>query len=745
MKTKRPVRLIAVLCSCFFTVALPAAEQSPESTAEVDALMQRPASADQAELQARKLMNLMTPEERFDFFCGTGFGIRGIPRLGIPPLNFADASGGLRLRGELAKTATSTGFPCPLLLAATWNPELADKYGKAVAEEFRTQGIHFILGPGMNIYRSSLNGRNFEYLGEDPFLVARLVEAYVHGAQGVNVATTIKHFLCNETETYRRSTDALVEERALQEIYLPPFKAGVDAGAWAVMTSYNLLNGEWASQNKPLVTGLLRKQLGFKNLVMTDWESTWYGTKLVASGTDLEMPKGEALKMDREKVLGTPEVDRMVTDILRTGIVSGLYELEASGKFKKPEWVEKFPEHEHLSLEVNHEGIVLLKNTGILPLKQGSGDSILVTGNMAEMSELAGGGSAHVKGYNLKNYLQAVRETFGTDHVIFNATPDDTQIRSAGAVLIFSGWKRDLKQGQNPESSPKDLVTEGESHNHPFVLPEDALIAHCAELNPRTIVTLACANGVQMEWTAKTAGIFQAFYGGQTGPDALMDLMTGKVNPSGKLPFSIEKGEKDSPAAGEEEGIKPGRSLVDPKDLASRLKKMASQFLQNTEKTECYTRDLEYKEGIFVGYRWYDSKNIEPSFPFGYGLSYTTFQPSDIRLVNGGTAEKPQVTVRLVLRNTGKFRGSEVVQVYVSDLNPRVPRPVRELKGFAKVSMDAGESKEVTINLDQQAFSFWSSEQKKWVVASGPFSIDLGFSSRDLFKKEKVIFQAQHN
>jgi len=742
MKNTHPALLFFTFCSCFFfSSALTAAEQSPASPAELNALMRRPATAEQAEIQARKLMKLMTAEERFDFVCGTGFGIRGIPRLGIPPLNFADASGGLRLRGELAKTATSTGFPCPLLLAATWDPELAAKYAKAVAEEFRALGLHFILGPGMNIYRSSNNGRNFEYVGEDPFLASRVIAAYVQGAQSVNVATTLKHFLCNETETYRRSTDALVEERALQEIYLPPFKAGVDAGAWAVMTSYNLLNGEWASQNNLLVTGVLREQLGFKNLVMTDWESTWYGTKLVASGTDLEMPKGEALKIDREKVLGTPEVDRMVTDILRMGIVSGLYELEASGKFKKTEWVEKFPDHEHLSLEVNHKGIVLLKNTGILPIRPDSVNSILVTGNMAEMSELAGGGSAHVTGYNLKNYLQAVRETFGTDRVIFNANPDDTQIRSADAVLIFSGWKRELKQGQNPESSPKDLVTEGESHNHPFVLPEDALIAHCAELNPRAIVTLACANGVQMEWTVKTAGIFQAFYGGQTGPDALMDLMTGKVNPSGKLPFSIEKSEKDSPAVGEEEGIKPGRSLVDPKDLASRLKKIASQFLQNTEKTECYTRDLEYKEGIFVGYRWYDSKNIEPRFPFGYGLSYTTFKFSDLHVASTGTRQKPSAVVRFKITNTGSRAGAEVAQIYVEDSHPEVPRPKQELKGFARVYLLLGETKDVEIPLDTKAFSYWHPGQRKWVVAKGPFTIALGDSSRGIKETKMLDFQ----
>ena len=719
----------APLNTCFLLAATAIMLVTQAVADDSSQLLLKPKTSEQALEQATKLMRLMTPEERFDFVCGTGFGIRAVPRLGIPALQFDDASAGMRLQRKPPQAEKSTAFPCTLLLAATWDPELARKYGEAVAEEFRSAGIHFILGPGMDIYRSSLNGRNFEYLGEDPFLAACMVEAYVHGAQGVNVATTLKHYLCNETDTMRRATDALVEERVLHEINLPSFRAGVNAGSWAVMTSYNLVNGEWASQNAFLVTDLLRKDLGFKNLVMTDWVSTWYGDRLAKAGTDLEMPKGEALKTDREKVLGTPEVDRMVTDILKTGIVSGLYELESAGKFKKPEWTDKFPAHERLSLKVNHAGIVMLKNTGILPLQPSSGDKILVTGNMADWTELAGGGSAHVKGYNLKDYLETVQATFGKDHVTYNSKPDDNQIRSASLVLIFSGWKGEAKKGDGPDPMMERRLKEREGCNHPFQLPEDELIARCTELNPRTVVTLACGGGVQMDWADKAAGIFQAFYGGQTGPDALMDLITGKVNPSGKLPFSIERCEKDSPAAGEEDGIKQGRIVVDPKDLALRAKKLTGQFLQNSDKTEFYTRDIEYKEGVFVGYRWYDMKNIEPRFPFGYGLSYTTFAYEGLKVVPDADNT---VKVSFSVKNTGRSAGTEIAEVYVTPAPAPVPRPPRELKGFARITLAPDEAKDLTITLPAEAFAYWSPATRGWTTEKGKYGIEVGSSSRDI-------------
>jgi beta-glucosidase len=474
---------------------------------------------------------------------------------------------------------------------------------------------------------------------------------------------------------------------------------------------------------------------------MTDWGSTWYGDKLTKSGVDLEMGSAVALKRDQEKVLGTPEIDQMVVDILKTGIAAGLYELEAKGEFKKPEWIEKYPAHQQVAWKVNQDGIVLLKNTGILPLKTGPADKILVAGNIAPLFELAGGGSGHVQGYNLKSYLQVVRKTFGNNHVVFSVNPTDDQIRAASSVLVFTGWRDANKQGENEEmgvvTPDKMLVrqmTEGEGHNHPFTLPDDGLISRCTALNPRTIVSLACGGGVQMDWADKAAGIFQAFYGGQTGPEALMDLMTGKVCPSGKLPFSIERVEKDSLAFGEDESLKPGKTLFDPKDLASRTKKQSFDFLQNPDKTECYTHDLPYQEGVFVGYRWYEAKNIEPRFPFGYGLSYTTFGYSDLKVKKTGES----VMVSLTVKNTGEVAGAEVVQIYVGEPNASVKRPVRELKGFRKVFLQPGESQQVEVELNKRAFAFWDEVSKGWKVDAGAFVIEAGSSSRDIRLKANI-------
>ena len=705
------------------------------TAAEVNPLLLKPKTSWQAGEQAIKLMNLMTAGERFDLVCGKGFGTAGVPRLGIPELKFGDASCGLRV--DFDDPVKSTAFPCSLLLAATWEPTVARQYGEAVAEEFRMAGRHFILGPGMNIYRSALNGRNFEYLGEDPYRAARMVEAYVGGANKVNVGTTLKHYLCNDTENYRRATDSRVEERAIHEIYLPPFEAGVNAGTWGVMTSYNLVNGEWASQNRFLVTELLRKNLGYNNLIMTDWDSTWYGDKLIKSGVDLEMPDGFSLKRDRNKVIGTPDIDRMVTNILKTGIVSGLYELEAKGEFKKPEWSEKLPTHDLLARQVNEAGIVLLKNNGLLPLQKGTEDKILVTGNLADMDQLAGGGSGHVIGWKGKNYLQAVQEIFGKNHVTYSQNPDDDQIRTADKVLIFTGWNGSECDGRNHPYHHADYMWIGlecEGRNHPFKLPEDALIAHCVELNPKTVVTLSCVGGVAMTWADKAAGIFLAMYGGEAGPDALMELMTGKVNPSGKLPFSIERRLEDSLVFGDDAGIHPGKILADSKDLVARLENYKGEFLLNADKTEAYTRDLDYKEGIFVGYRWYDMKNIEPRFPFGYGLSYTTFGYSDLKVEKKGD----EGVVRLTVKNTGKVEGAEVVQIYVGEPKASVKRPVRELKGFKKVFLEPGESKVVEVALKSRAFAFWDVASHGWKVDPGEFVIEAGSSSCDI-KERKIL------
>jgi beta-glucosidase len=702
-------------------IGLPMATFGDESSVmKYQALLQKPATLDQAETQARQLMEGMTPEERFNFVCGSGFGIIAVPRLGIPELQFGDASCGLRIAADPTGQHKTTGFPCTLLLAATWDPAIAREYGQSVAEEMRADGRDFILGPGMNLYRTSEDGRNFEFLGEDPFLAGQIVASYVRGAQSVNVGTTLKHFVCNDTDNHRRAANTIVDERTLHEIYMAPFKAGIDAGAWGIMTSYNLLNGEWCGESKYVCTDLLRQQLGFEYLIMTDWGSTWYGDKLALSGMDLEEPVGHALKYDRDKVFGSPDIDRMVVDILKTGIASGIYELEVKGEFRKPEWLAKYPAHESFAKRVNGEGIVLLANNGLLPLKTALKGKILVSGNAARRMQLGGGGSGHVVGYDLNTYLQSVQKTFGADNVIYSENPTDEEIQSAGLVLLFTG-RPDGGNGY-----------EGEGSNHPFELPDNAMIARCVRLNPRTVVNLICGGGAQMDWADQAGAIILAFFGGQMGPGALLDVLTGKTNPSGKLPFTIEKQFADSCAAGDNELVKPGTILVDPKDLAQRAAQEHGDFLTKPDDDGYYTYDLPYKEGIFVGYRWYDEKKIEPRFPFGFGLSYTKFAYSGLEVVGAGNASSPSAVARFKITNTGKRAGDEIAQVYVEFPQTGIPQPVRQLKGFARVHLAPGESKEVTVPLGTAAFSFWDPQKKAWVAAAGGFKIDVGASSRDI-------------
>jgi beta-glucosidase len=540
-----------------------------------------------------------------------------------------------------------------------------------------------------------------------------MVAAYVRGAQSVNVGTTLKHFIGNETENHRRANNSIIDERTLHEIYLPPFRAGIDAGAWAVMTAYNLVNGEWAGESKYVVTDLLRQQLGFKGLVMTDWASVWYGDRFADSGNDLEEPTGFALQYDRDKVFGGTNIDRMVVDILKTGIASGIYELEAKHEFTTPEWRDKYPMHEKFSEHVNEEGIVLLANNGLLPLTTAFNGKILVCGNAAKQEQISGGGSGHVVGFHLSSYLTAIEKFFSTNQVVYLENPTDEEIQSAGLVLVFAG---------RPD--------ETEGSNHEFQLADDALIARCTKLNPKTVVNLICGGGAEMDWADQAAAILMDSYGGQTAPTALLNILTGKVNPSGKLPFTIERNFEDSCAANDAELTNSGALLVDPMDLAARSVKTAQRnFISRGKSGSDYTYDLKYNEGIFVGYRWYDEKNIQPRFPFGFGLSYTKFAYSGMDLETNGNH---QVIVNFTVANIGKMAGDEVAEVYVGLPQTDIPQPKRELKGFARVHLNPGEKQTVTVQLGPDAFSYWDPKAQAWTIPAGTFKVEAGTSSRDI-------------
>ncbi len=674
----------------------------------------QPLSYEQAEEKADSILALMTLDEKIEYIGGDrSFFLRPIPRLNLSEVYMTDATQGVHIREkfrdyDLSKyqLEKSTAFPCPLLLAATWNPELAYKYAEAVGEECRQGGIGILLGPGLNSYRHSQCGRNFEYFGEDPFLRARLIEKYIQGVQSTGTVATLKHFVANNTEYFRRKSNSIIDERTLHEIYLPPFKAGIDAGAKAVMTSYNLFNGEWCGQSEYAINTVLRKQLGFKWLVMTDWWSVNDGEKLVKSGQDLEMPDAIALK-DAHQLLQDgkvkiEDIDRMAKSILR------IYcSMKLQDQKKLPPDDAMYENHESIALQTAREGIVLLKNeNSVLPLTDNA-KIVLVTGDYVEKIA-RGGGSAEVMGYHQRLMIDELREEFG-DRIVYVNNPSLEQIKSADVVLCNVGTQ------------------DSEGRDRPFELPEnqEKRVEECVNNNPNTVVIVTSGSGIRMtDWNDKAKAIIYAWYVGQNGNTALAEIISGKTNPSGKLPITIEKEFKDSPGYGY---IPAGESLY--KKWKEEESKAHSVY------------DLNYKEGIFVGYRWYEKKNIEPLYPFGHGLSYTTFEYGDLRVSKDTIQEDDILKVSFVIKNVGAINGMEIAQLYVQDVDCTVPRPVKELKGFRKVNLDAGQSTTIQIELSKKDFSFWNPETKNWFAEKGRFIISVGSSSKDIKLQKSIELQ----
>lgn len=672
----------------------------------------RPRSYEQADKMADSVLSLMTMDEKVSFVGGDrSFFIRPIPRLNLHEVYMSDATQGVHIRetyrdADLSKYQLnqSTAFPCPILLASTWNPALAYQYAEAVGEECQAGGIGILLGPGMNEYRISQCGRNFEYFGEDPYLRARMIEQYVKGVQSTGTIATLKHFVANNTDYYRRRSNSVVDERALHEIYLPAFKAGVDAGAKAVMTSYNQLNGEWCGQSDYVIDNILRKQLGFQWLVMTDWWSVYDGEKLAKSGQDLEMPLAIALKdaqtLMTEGKVKAGDIDRMAKSILRT-----YFAMRLDNKTRIPVDENSFKNHESVALQTAREGIVLLKNEGnILPIGQ-EVKSILLTGKYVDTLAM-GGGSATVKGYNNRLMLDELKKEFG-ERLTFVRNPSPKQIKAAQVILCNIG------------------TSDSEGWDRPFELPEDQerLVKACVAGNPNTVVIVTSGSGIRMtDWNDKAKAILYAWYGGQVGNQALAEIISGKTNPSGKLPITIEKDFKDSPGFGY---IPKGENLY-------------TGWNDKEEKAHPVF-DIAYNEGIFVGYRWYEKKNIEPLYSFGHGLSYTNFEYSDLQVSRDAIDQRDVIAVTFTIKNTGLSRGSETVQLYVHDDHSSVPRPIKELKGFKKVDLKPGERRIVTLDLDIKGLSFWNPRTHTWTAEKGKFILLVGSSSKDIRLSKSIV------
>ena len=814
----------------------------------------------QTEHRIDSILNQMTVEEKIDLLGGINFfDIRGIPRVGLPLLGTADGPVGVRNDGPATVMAGG------ISLAATWNRELAEQVGKQIGRDARAKGKYFLLGPGVNIYRSPLNGRNFEYFGEDPFLASRIAVGYIRGVQSEGVSATVKHFLGNNSEFGRNSTDSVIDERTLREIYLPSFEAAVkEAHVGAIMDSYNLTNGEYMTQNGYLNNDVVKKDWGFRGIVMSDWGATHDTLGAFNGGLDLEMWSGEFLNRNtllpaiEQGKITTATLDDKVRRIVRTEIEFGGLDREPRD-FAIPRYNQQ---GRQVALQAAREGMVLLKNEGsFLPLNEKTITTVAVIGPDAYPAVPVGGGSAQAVSFHAVSFLEGISDHLGTaasvtydaglptlgvvanrtsfsteeahdskpglttevfdnadlsgppastrvdQHINISSSIDLTALSSgevdftsllrsqpsstrwtgyyvpeksgtydffiqqggfgesgfrlyvdgalvrdrwtftiaivdqfslsltagphkvvfqhhAGAGLALprvrlgimpqGSWVSDVAKklaakadvvvvaaGFNPES-------ESEGWDRTFALPpgQDELIQQMAAANKKTIVVVTSGGGVDVRpWIDKIPGLLEAWYPGQEGGTALAEILFGETNPSGHLPATFEKQWEDNPA---HDNYYPGEG----------------------------SNKIEYKEGVFVGYRGYEDKHIKPQFPFGFGLSYTTFKYANLVVTGGATS--PGYVVSFDVTNTGKLAGAAVAQLYISDTHADVPRPAKELKGFTKVFLKPGETRKISIPLSPRSFSYYDIKAKQWHAHSGPYGVLVGSSSADIALRGEV-------
>jgi len=688
-----------------------------------------------------RLIKQMTLEEKVHMIhASSSFTSGGVARLGIPELVTSDGPHGVRPEHgrdwKLDNNSLDSGtyLPTGVCLAATWNPQLGYAFGAVLGSEANFRGKNIILGPGINIIRTALNGRNFEYQSEDPYLVSKMVVGYIKGVQDQGVSACVKHFAANNQELRRHIVDVEMSERALREIYLPGFKAAVqDAHVNTLMGSYNRFRGQWASQNYYLLTQILRKEWGFKGLVMSDWDAVnntmqalWNGLDL-EMGTDLHMlPNPDYSKFFMgDTVIAlvkngkVPEhlIDEKVRRILyvmyRTGMINGK---RSPGEYNTKK-------HQQTAARVAEEGIVLLKNSALegenklLPLNKNSVKSIAVIGYNAERKQSMGGGSSQVRAFyeitplaGLQNIAgKNIKITYSQGYeikrgVTANASLIKQAVEAASeaeVVIIVGGWTHGFNY-----SVWKDNAYDAEDFDKPdMYMPfgQDELIKAVLKANPKTVVVLMGGGAIDMrQWVDSTPAILEAWYPGLEGGNALAKIIFGEVNPSGKLPMSFPKKLEDEPA--HKLGQYPGDST------------------------------LHYFDDIYVGYRYYDTYKVDPQFAFGHGLSYTSFAYSNLKITGKGK----RAAISFTVKNTGSLMGAEVVQLYVKQEHASLPRPEKELKAFDKIFLQSGESKIVNINLDENAFQYYNDIENKWVMENGIYDILIGSSSRMIRLTGKV-------
>ncbi len=696
------------------------------------------------ERRVEDALSRMTLEEKVRLSYAQGkFSSPGCPRLGIPELWMSDGPHGVRAEinwndWNYAKwnNDSVTAFPALTCLAATWNPELALRYGVAVGQEARYRKKDMLLGPGVNICRTPLNGRNFEYLGEDPYLASEMCVPYIRGVQSNGVSACVKHFALNNQELWRGHIDVHVSDRALYEIYLPAFEAAVKrGGVWSVMSAYNKVRGVYCSNNKLLNVDILKGELGFDGCLVTDWgschttyESAIYGldlemgTKTNGLTTDAGIPYNKYYLGDEYlRLIRAGKIPMSVVDDKATRMLRLLFRTVMNRQ--RPYGCVATAEHYQVARDVATEGIVLLRNEAdrqgrtLLPLQEGLYKKILVVGDNATRSLTQGGGSSELKPKHEYTPLEALRQHYGADvvtyaqgyaagrpqygkvHPVPQAQTDslraDALLKAADADLII--YVGGLNKNHQQDCEAGDRIAYG----LPFGQPE--LIEGLIATGKPLVTVIVSGNAIEMPWLSRVSAVVQSWYLGTMSGPALVDVLSGAVCPSGRLPFSYPAKLDDCPAIAMGTLSYPGDSIRQ-----------------------------EYKEDILVGYRWYDTKKIKTQFPFGYGLSYTRFQYSDPRLSGKVLTAGDTLVVSVKVKNVGPVAGKETVQLYIGDERCSVLRPLKELKGFRKVSLAPGEEREVRFSVTPEALRFFDADSHRWVVEPGKFRVYLAASAEDV-------------
>ncbi len=653
----------------------------------------------------KAILAQMTLEEKAAICDGADFWhLKAMEKYGIPSIMVCDGPHGLRKKDyskkgdSLSNSVPAISFPTAATTAASWDSELLYEMGVALGKKCLKEEVGVLLGPGINMKRSPLCGRNFEYFSEDPVLAGELAAGFINGVQSMGVGTSLKHFCANSQETRRMTCDSVVDERALREIYLTAFEIAVKkASPWTVMNSYNKINGAHGSENKHTQVEILRDEWGYDGVVVSDWGAVNDRVLGLKNGNDLEMPSSSG--SGTKKIVEAVKNGTLDEAMLNERALNMLNLIKKAADGAKANYQYNDADDQPFARKVAANSMVLLKNNGILPLKKSS--KVAVIGELARKPRYQGAGSSHINPTQLDNALDELKKVgydveFAQGYELSNkkAKKNDTLIAQAAELakkcetaIIFIGLTDEYE-------------AEGFDRSH-MNLPaaHDKLVAEILNVNKNVIIVLAGGSPVEMPWNDGVAAILNSYLGGQAGAGAVADIISGAVNPSGKLPETYPMAYTDTPAV--------------------------NNFPGNPA-------SVEYRESIYIGYRYYEKADKAVRYPFGYGLSYTTFEYSDIKLDKSAMSENDTLTVTCKIKNTGSVSGYEIAQLYVSDKESTIYRPVKELKGFKKIWLNPDEEKEVTFELSKRAFAFYNVNINDWCVESGEFDILIGASSADI-------------